>query len=186
MNLIVGLGNPEEKYKQNRHNVGFMVIDSLLDSLSCTNINKSNFKGELLKCSNTLLLKPSTYMNLSGESVRAVCDYFKPEKVIVIHDDLDLPFGTIKFKFGGGNGGHNGLKSIDGHIGKEYFRVRIGIGKPESRDRVISHVLSDFSKDEKETLDKIVKRAKDASLSLLNQSLQSVSQTYSLKAPKER
>jgi len=185
MNLIVGLGNPEEKYKHNRHNVGFMVIDSLLDDLSCTSVNKSNFRGELFKCSNTLFLKPFTYMNLSGDSVRAVCDYFKPDKIVVIHDDLDLPFGTLKFKLGGGNGGHNGLKSIDEHIGRDYLRVRIGIGKPESRDKVVSHVLSDFPKLQKENLDRIILNAKKASLALTRESLQSVSQTYSLKAPKE-
>ncbi len=185
MNLIVGLGNPEEKYKYNRHNVGFMVIDSLLDDLSCACVNKSNFRGELSKCSNTLLLKPLTYMNLSGESIRAVCDYFKPDKIIVIHDDLDLPFGTLKFKFSGGNGGHNGLKSIDEYIGKEYFRVRIGIGKPSCRDRVVSHVLSDFSKTQKKELDKIIQNAKKASLALLKESLPTVSQAYGLKVPKE-
>ncbi len=185
MNLIVGLGNPEEKYKHNRHNVGFMVVDSLLDDLSCTSVNKSNFRGELFKCQDTLLLKPLTFMNLSGQSVRAVSDYFKPEKIIVIHDDLDLPFGTLKFKFGGGNGGHNGLKSIDEHIGKEYLRVRIGIGKPNSRDMVISHVLSDFSKIQKENLGKIIQNAKDASIALLKESLSSISQKYSLKAAKE-
>ena len=185
MNLIVGLGNPEERYRHNRHNVGFMVVDSLLDDLSCTPINKSNFRGNLHKCSNTILLKPLTFMNLSGSSVRAVSDYFKPENIVVIHDDLDLPFGTIKFKFGGGNGGHNGLKSIDEHIGKEYFRVRVGIGKPKNRDFIIPHVLSDFSAVQKENLDKIIKNAKEASLALLKDSLANVSQKYSLKAPKE-
>ncbi|MFK5881683.1 MAG: aminoacyl-tRNA hydrolase [Sulfurospirillum sp.] len=185
MNLIVGLGNPEETYKNNRHNVGFMVIDSLLEDLSCTCINKSNFRGNLYKCSNTLLLKPLTFMNLSGGSVKAVSDYFKPEHIIVIHDDLDLPFGTLKFKFGGGNGGHNGLKSIDEYIGKDYLRVRIGISKPKNKDMIISHVLSDFSKTEKENLDKIIKNAKEASLALCQESLASVSQRYSLKASKE-
>ena len=185
MNLIVGLGNPEEKYRHNRHNVGFMVVDSLLDDLSCTSVNKSNFRGNLYKCSNALLLKPLTYMNLSGESIRAVSDYFKPEKIIVIHDDLDLPFGTLKFKFAGGNGGHNGLKSIDEHIGKEYFRVRVGIGKPQRKEFIIPHVLSDFSKIQKEELDSIIQNAKKGSIALLKDSLLEVSQKYTLKASKE-
>ncbi len=181
MNLIVGLGNPEEKYKQNRHNVGFMVIDSLLEDLFCIQVNKNNFKGNLYKYKDTLLLKPLTFMNLSGESVRAVCDYFNPLKVIVIHDDLDLNFGILRFKLDGGNGGHNGLKSIDANIGKDYFRVRIGIGKPKDRDKIISHVLSNFSTSEKDILDEIIQNAKDASLALLNEDLQSVARKYSLK-----
>ena len=111
MTLVVGLGNPDLQYKNNRHNVGFMVIDALLDDHPLAEkITKSNFKGELFKVPSMLLLKPTTYMNLSGESVRAVDDYFKPEQIIVIHDDLDLPFGTLRFKIGGGHGGHNGLR----------------------------------------------------------------------------
>ena len=135
--LVVGLGNPELLYKNNRHNVGFMVIDSILDDHSSyEKISKTNFKGELFKLPSMLLLKPMTYMNLSGESVRAVDDYFKPEQIVVIHDDLDLPFGTLRFKIGGGHGGHNGLRSIDAHIGTEYIRARIGIGKPEHKGDV--------------------------------------------------
>ena len=185
MNLIVGLGNPEEKYKHNRHNVGFMVIDSLLSTLPFTHINKSSFRGALYKSSNILLLKPLTFMNLSGQSIEAVSSYFKPDNIVVIHDDLDLPFGTLKFKFGGGHGGHNGLRSIDESIGKEYLRVRIGIGKPQSRDKVISHVLSDFSKNQQEDLEKIIKNAKEASLVLTKENLREVSQQYSLKVKKE-
>ena len=185
MNLIVGLGNPEEKYKNNRHNIGFMVIDSLLDDLSYTHINKQNFQGDLYKYTNTLLLKPHTFMNLSGQSVRAVSDYFKPENIVVIHDDLDIPFGAMRFKYGGGNGGHNGLKSIDEHIGRDYFRVRIGIGKPNDKSKVVSHVLSDFSKEQKENLDKIIENAKKASVALLTQELNEVAQKFTIKPIKE-
>jgi len=181
MNLIVGLGNPEEKYKQNRHNVGFMVIDALLGDLAYTTIKKANFKGHLYKYKETLFLKPLTYMNLSGESVRAVSDYFEPQKIIVIHDDLDLEFGALRFKFAGGNGGHNGLKSIDSHIGKDYFRVRIGIGKPQDKDKIVSHVLSDFSIAQKEKLSDILANAKDGSLALLQEELNTVSQKYTLR-----
>ncbi len=185
MNLIVGLGNPEEKYRHNRHNVGFMTIDSLLEDLPVTSINKKNFKGNLYKYKDTLFLKPSTYMNLSGESVSAVKNYFDPEKIIVIHDDLDLPFGTLRFKYGGGNGGHNGLKSIDSHIGKDYYRVRIGIGKPQDKTKITSHVLSDFSKIENNDLNGIIDFAKKGALELLSGSLQDISCKYSLKKQSE-
>jgi len=185
MNLIVGLGNPEEKYKNNRHNVGFMVIDSLLGDFQAVSISKNNFKGNLYKYKNNFFLKPLTFMNLSGQSVRAVQDYFKPDKIIVIHDDLDLPFGTLRFKFGGGNGGHNGLKSIDSHVGKDYFRVRIGIGKPEDKSKIISHVLSDFSKSDLEKLGTILDFAKKGTMELCDIDIQKVSQKYSLKNSSE-
>ncbi len=186
MNLIVGLGNPEKKYEFNRHNVGFMVVDSIIDDLSPSNISKSSFKGELYKKSNILLLKPSTYMNLSGESVRAVVEYYKPSKIVVIHDDLDLKFGTLKFKLGGGHGGHNGLKSIDSYIGKDYYRVRIGIGRPKEKSKVVSYVLSDFSSKQKEYLDRIIKRAKEGALALCEKELLEVSQKYSMKSDFEK
>lgn len=182
MTLVVGLGNPDLQYKNNRHNVGFMVIDVLLgDHPLAEKITKSNFKGELFKVPSMLLLKPTTYMNLSGESVRAVDDYFKPEQVIVIHDDLDLPFGTLRFKIGGGHGGHNGLRSIDAHIGAEYIRVRIGIGKPSHKSDVANYVLSDFSACQREFLPEILSHVKKSIKALLNGDLKEVSLQYSLK-----
>lgn len=182
MTLVVGLGNPDLQYKNNRHNVGFMVIDALLgDHPLAEKITKSNFKGELFKVPSMLLLKPTTYMNLSGESVRAVDDYFKPEQIIVIHDDLDLPFGTLRFKIGGGHGGHNGLRSIDAHIGAEYIRVRIGIGKPSHKSDVANYVLSDFSACQREFLPEILSHVKKSIKALLNGDLKEVSLQYSLK-----
>ncbi len=182
MTLVVGLGNPDLQYKNNRHNVGFMVIDALLDDHPLAEkITKSNFKGELFKVPSMLLLKPTTYMNLSGESVRAVDDYFKPEQIIVIHDDLDLPFGTLRFKIGGGHGGHNGLRSIDAHIGAEYIRVRIGIGKPLHKSDVASYVLSDFSVCQREFLPEILNHVKKSIKALLNGDLKEVALQYSLK-----
>ncbi|AHJ11573.1 aminoacyl-tRNA hydrolase [Sulfurospirillum multivorans] len=182
MTLIVGLGNPDLQYKNNRHNVGFMVIDALIDDQSsCEKITKANFKGELFKAPSMLLLKPTTYMNLSGESVRAVDDYFKPDQIIVIHDDLDLPFGTLRFKIGGGHGGHNGLRSIDAHIGAEYIRVRIGIGKPLHKSDVAKYVLSDFSACQREFLPEILLHVKKSIQALLSQDLKEVSLQYSLK-----
>ncbi|MBP9491682.1 MAG: aminoacyl-tRNA hydrolase [Sulfurospirillum sp.] len=182
MTLVVGLGNPDLQYKNNRHNVGFMVIDALLDDHPLAEkITKSNFKGELFKVPSMLLLKPTTYMNLSGESVRAVDDYFKPEQIIVIHDDLDLPFGTLRFKIGGGHGGHNGLRSIDAHIGAEYIRVRIGIGKPLHKSDVANYVLSDFSVCQREFLPEILNHVKKSIKALLNGDLKEVALQYSLK-----
>ena len=182
MTLIVGLGNPDLQYKNNRHNVGFMVVDALIDGqTSCEKITKTNFKGELFKAPSMLLLKPSTYMNLSGESVRAVDDYFKPDHVIVIHDDLDLPFGTLRFKIGGGHGGHNGLRSIDAHIGVEYTRVRIGIGKPAHKSDVAKYVLSDFSACQRKFLPEILVHVTKSVQALLLHDLKEVSLQYSLK-----
>ncbi len=182
MTLIVGLGNPDLQYKNNRHNVGFMVVDALIDGqTSCEKITKTNFKGELFKAPSMLLLKPSTYMNLSGESVRAVSDYFKPDHVIVIHDDLDLPFGTLRFKIGGGHGGHNGLRSIDAHIGVEYTRVRIGIGKPAHKSDVAKYVLSDFSACQRKFLPEILVHVTKSVQALLLHDLKEVSLQYSLK-----
>ncbi len=113
MHLIAGLGNIGEKYHLTRHNVGFLVIDEITKNLqSFSNINKSNFQADVLKASDYLLVKPNTYMNNSGQAIVAIKDYYKiiVKNIIVIHDDLDLPFGSVKFKIGGGNGGHNGLK----------------------------------------------------------------------------
>jgi len=184
MTLIVGLGNPDSKYKNNRHNVGFMAIDKLVDSHNCTNINKASFRGELYKSKDILFLKPHTYMNLSGESVRAVSDYYKPERIIVIHDDLDLPFGTLRYKMGGGHGGHNGLRSIDAHIGKDYYRVRIGIGKPDNKDDVANFVLSDFPKSQQDILEEILDVSIKATKGLINEELSTISSKYTLKVAK--
>ncbi|MDD3323593.1 MAG: aminoacyl-tRNA hydrolase [Sulfurospirillaceae bacterium] len=181
MTLIVGLGNPETQYKQNRHNIGFQVVDAIISDLKTASITKSAFKGILYKDDDTLFLKPTTYMNLSGESVRAVSDYFKVDKLIVIHDDLDLPFGTLRFKKGGGHGGHNGLRSIDAHIGSDYIRVRFGIGKPQSKEDVARYVLSDFLPCEKEHLKDIITQAKQAIFALKERELEEVASKYSLK-----
>ncbi len=181
MTLIVGLGNPTDKYKNNRHNVGFMVIDHLIDDLSPQNITKSTFKGELYRARDLFLLKPATYMNLSGESVLAVSRYYKIEDIIVIHDELDIELGRIKLKHGGSSGGHNGLKSIDAHIGNAYDRIRIGISRPPRGVDVISHVLSDFRKEEWECVDKVVKIAAKIALELAGSDLKTVQSHYPAK-----
>ncbi len=183
MYLIVGLGNPGAKYAKNRHNVGFMVVDRLIDRLGPTPISKKEFKGELFKSQDILLLKPSTFMNLSGQSVLAVKNFYKipQERIIVIHDDLDLPLGALRFKKGGSSGGHNGLKSIDALVGSEYLRVRFGIGRPERKEQVISYVLSDFTSKELECIDPVLDKAVEAALALTKESLEEVKARYSQK-----
>lgn len=181
MILLVGLGNPGNEYKLTRHNVGFMVIDEILSNHSHINLSSSKFKGELYKFSNFLLLKPLTYMNSSGESVLAVKNFYKPQKIVVIHDDIDLKFGAIRFKFGGSSGGHNGLKSIDNLIGNDYFRVRIGVGRDKN---VISYVLSNFKDEELIALKDIIKDASNASLEFQNKELKDISSMYSKKGIK--
>ena len=168
--LIVGLGNPGSAYASTRHNVGFMVIDELCHRRSVQNISKSSFEGELFKMGSHFLLKPTTFMNLSGRSVLAVKNFYKIDEVIVIHDDLDLPFGALRFKSGGGHGGHNGLKSTDAAITPEYIRVRMGIGKPEHKSQVADYVLHPFSAEEQSKLSNWISAAADAVEMLLTQS----------------
>ena len=181
MTLIVGLGNPTDKYKHNRHNIGFMVIDQLIDDLCASNITKTTFKGSLHKSGNIFLLKPYTYMNLSGESVLAVSRYYKISHIIVIHDELDIPLGRIKVKHGGSPGGHNGLKSIDNIIGQDYDRIRIGISRPSSKKDVIKHVLSDFRKDELSCVDTIIKEASKIALDLSKSDIKDIQNKYPSK-----
>ena len=185
MQLVVGLGNPGDKYKNTRHNIGFMVIDEILDNhTNYSTINNSNFIGQTFKLNNTIYLKPQTFMNLSGQSVKAVMDYYKIEleDIFIIHDDLDLEFGAIRFKRGGGSGGHNGLKSIDSYISADYNRIRLGIGKPEDRD-IINYVLKDFSKFEFTHMPHILSHTIKALEALKTEPLKDVSSKYSIKKP---
>ena len=179
--LIVGLGNPGPNYEKTRHNIGFMVIDELVRRQNAQKLSSSNFNGELFKFSNHFLLKPLTFMNLSGDSVVAVKKFYKIEDVVVIHDDLDLPFGALRFKKGGGHGGHNGLKSTDERISREYARVRMGIGKPEHKGEVSSYVLGNFNQDENEHLSDWIYHTCKAVEYLLENSLEDVSSKYTIK-----
>ena len=160
MFLVVGLGNPGAEYAATRHNVGFMAADEIHRRYNFSPfrakfngfIAEGNIEGERV-----YLLKPQTYMNLSGNSVVQAANFYKilPQNVIVIHDDMDLPTDKIKAKFGGGSGGHNGLKSIDSCITSNYNRIRIGVGHPmsKSEENVVNHVLSGFSKSDKANVD---------------------------------
>ena len=183
MHLIVGLGNIGEKYQLTRHNVGFMVIDEITKSLATSNIQKSNFHSTLEKSAYDLYSKPTTYMNNSGMAVQAIKEYYKleMEDIIVIHDDIDLPFGTVKFKIGGGHGGHNGLRSIDAHIGKEYTRVRIGVGKPQDKADVANYVLNNFSKEELNKLPDIIEHTMNAIKALKSEDIEQVKSKFTLK-----
>lgn len=183
MHLIVGLGNIGEKYQLTRHNVGFMVIDEMTKNLATSNINNSNFQSTLLKSGYNLFSKPTTFMNNSGLAVHAIKEYYKIdlENIIVIHDDLDLPFGTVKFKIGGGHGGHNGLRSIDAHIGKEYIRVRIGVGKPQDKADVANYVLNNFSKEELNKLPDIIGHTINAIKALKSEDIEQVKTKFTLK-----
>ena len=184
MFLIAGLGNPGDKYKLTRHNVGFLVIDEITKKLTTTsNINNSNFKAIVTKAPNTILVKPQTFMNLSGESILPIADYYNipNENIIIIHDDLDLNFGTVKFKIGGGHGGHNGLRSIDTSIDKDYIRVRIGIGKPENKKDVANYVLNNFSKDELNQLNDIISHVINAIDAIKKEPLEKVKSTFTIK-----
>ncbi|KFN39444.1 MAG: peptidyl-tRNA hydrolase [Sulfuricurvum sp. MLSB] len=179
--LIVGLGNPGSAYASTRHNIGFMVIDELCRRHKVQSVSKSSFEGELFKMAEHFLLKPTTYMNLSGKSVLAVKNFYKIDDVIVIHDDLDLPFGALRFKTGGGHGGHNGLKSTDAAIGQNYIRVRMGIGKPEHKSQVADYVLSPFTADENTDLASWITKAADAVEMLLHTDCADVASKCSLK-----
>ena len=153
MRLIVGLGNPGRSYARNRHNIGFMAAEAIARRHGFAAF-RSRFKGELAEGAiageRCLLLCPQTFMNLSGESVLAAMSFYKivPDEIVVIHDDLDLRPGKVRVKRGGGNAGHNGLRSIDAMIGPDFWRIRIGIGHPGVRELVHPYVLQNFPADE--------------------------------------
>ncbi|MFT7823952.1 MAG: aminoacyl-tRNA hydrolase [Sulfurimonas sp.] len=184
MALFVGLGNPGSRYEDTRHNIGFRVIDRLVSELGAREISKASFQGELFKYSNHYFLKPATFMNLSGKSVLAVKQFYKIEReeIIVIHDDIDIPFGALRFKKDGGHGGHNGLKSIDSLIGKEYLRVRVGIDKPLHKSQVADYVLHAFSEEEQKRIDKLIAHVQQACMALIENDLIEVKSKYSLKS----
>lgn len=181
MTLIAGLGNIGKEYENTRHNVGFMLIDLILKDGGYSDVSSAKFQGELYKNGSLLLLKPSTYMNSSGKSLKAVNDFYKPNHIIVIHDDLDIAFGAMRFKNGGSSGGHNGIKSIDSLIGNNYDRVRIGIGRSDKS--VIDYVLGKFDNSELEKLDGILSHAKEAVLALANSNdISAILSKFTLKA----
>jgi len=157
--LFVGLGNPGEKYAATRHNAGFWWVDQIAaatNSKLAVDAKFFGFAGKLNPTTDSWLIKPTTFMNASGKAVAALANYYKisPAEILVIHDELDLPAGSIKMKFGGGHGGHNGLRDIHAALGTpDYWRLRVGIGHPGSKNEVVNFVLKAPTKDEQHAID---------------------------------
>ncbi|HQU68024.1 MAG TPA: aminoacyl-tRNA hydrolase [Albidovulum sp.] len=171
MKLFVGLGNPGRKYERNRHNIGFMAVDRIAADHGFAPW-RARFQGEAaegrLGAERVVLLKPATFMNLSGQSVGEAMRFYKlePADVTVFHDELDLAPGRLRVKTGGGHAGHNGLRSMHQHIGEAYARVRIGIGHPGDKDRVAAYVLSDFAKADEGWIDDLLRGISDGAVAL--------------------
>ena len=186
MLLFVGLGNPTPNSENNRHNVGFKIIDSINKEFNLSK-QKPKFKGLLttgnINNKKVYAIKPLTFMNNSGICIRELIEYFKIEAqdIIVFHDDLDVEFGKIKAKFGGSNAGHNGIASIDKFIGKDYSRIRIGIGKPKNNIEVSDYVLQNFNEDETLEIEKISKNILDSISILVEKKLDLFSSTVNNK-----
>ena len=161
MRLFVGLGNPGSDYAKNRHNIGFMAVDEIVHRHSFAPF-RSKFQGQLcegkIAGQKVLILKPTTYMNESGKAVQAAMAFYKLalQDIIVFQDEMDLVAGKIRMKTGGGHAGHNGVRSIQSHIGSGFQRVRLGVGHPGDKEKVVGHVLNDFSKADQQWLDKML------------------------------
>ena len=186
MLLFVGLGNPTPDSENNRHNVGFKIIDSINKKFNLSK-QKPKFKGLLttgnIGIEKVYAIKPLTFMNNSGICIRELIEYFKinTKDVIVFHDDLDLEFGKIKAKFGGSNAGHNGIASIDKFISKDYSRARAGIGKPKTNIQVADYVLQNFDEDESKGIEKILKNINESLSILVEKKLDLFSSTVNNK-----
>ncbi|WP_259467992.1 aminoacyl-tRNA hydrolase [Rhodococcus sp. SBT000017] len=177
--LIVGLGNPGPQYEKTRHNVGFMVADALAgrigSAFSSHKKSNSDIVQARLGSRSVVIAKPRTFMNLSGQPVAALARFFsiEPANVVVVHDELDIDFGALRLKLGGGEGGHNGLRSISQHLStKDYLRVRVGVGRPPGRMDPASFVLKPFSPAERKDLGVVVEEAADAAELLLSAGLE--------------
>ena len=176
MLLLVGLGNPNPNNSNNRHNVGFLVIDAINQKFKLSK-QKPKFKGLLttgkIDDQKVFAIKPLTFMNNSGVCIKELIDYFKinVKDVFVFHDDMDIDIGKIKVKFGGTDAGHNGIESIDKNIGKNYSRIRIGIGRPKNNSTGADHVLDNFSKDEKQSVEMITENILNSLFILIQKNL---------------
>ena len=176
MMLLVGLGNPNPNNSNNRHNVGFLVIDAINQKFKLSK-QKPKFKGLLttgkINEQKVYAIKPLTFMNSSGICIKELIEYFKIDvkNVCVFHDDMDIDLGKIKAKFGGSSAGHNGIESIDKNIGKLYSRIRIGIGRPKDNSTGADHVLDNFSKDEKKSIDEVTNNIIESMSALISKDL---------------
>ncbi|WP_230596804.1 MULTISPECIES: aminoacyl-tRNA hydrolase [Nocardiaceae] len=182
--LIVGLGNPGPQYEKTRHNVGFMVADALAgrigSAFSSHKKSNSDIVQARLGSRSVVIAKPRTFMNLSGQPVAALARFFsiEPANIVVVHDELDIDFGALRLKLGGGEGGHNGLRSISQHLStKDYLRVRVGVGRPPGRMDPASFVLKPFSAAERKDLGVVVEEAADAAELLLSAGLEAAQNT---------
>ncbi|MDT0441728.1 aminoacyl-tRNA hydrolase [Streptomyces johnsoniae] len=186
--LIVGLGNPGPQYAGNRHNVGFMTADLLADRIGGT-FKSHKARAMVLEGRlgapgaggpRVVVAKPLSFMNLSGGPVSALCAFYRvpPDRLVVIHDELDIGYGVLRLKRGGGDNGHNGLKSVTASLGRDYFRIRFGVGRPPGRMDVAAYVLRDFGTAERKELDYFVDRAADATEALVTQGLERAQSTY--------
>ena len=190
MILIAGLGNPGKEYENTRHNVGFLTIDKIAEDVG-VKITKKGFQslynlGQFEE-SKILLLKPQTYMNNCGNALREAREFYKidTDKIIVIHDEIDLPLGRIKLKKDGGSAGHNGIKSIIQNIGSDNFaRVRVGVGKPYDKNNVIKHVLSGFSKEERQQLPEVIESARDSVFAIIINGIEKAMNEFNIRAGK--
>lgn len=184
MKCIVGLGNPGKKYEQTRHNIGFMVIDELLKRNGITKMQKKfncDYVMTNIGTEKVMLVKPQTFMNLSGEGVRPLIDYFDIEvaDTLVIYDDLDLPVGKIRLREKGGHGGHNGIRSLLAHLdSKDFKRLRIGIGRPADETPIVNYVLQKFPKHESPEIGHVISLAADACEAWMQKSFQDVMNTF--------
>ncbi|MEU1017557.1 aminoacyl-tRNA hydrolase [Streptomyces sp. NPDC005900] len=187
--LIAGLGNPGPEYAMNRHNVGFMVADLLARRMGAKFKRAAKAQAQVVEGRigapgpagrRVILVKPMSYMNVSGGPVTALRDFYKvpTEHIVAVHDELDIDYGTLRLKLGGGDNGHNGLKSMTKAMGPDYHRVRFGIGRPPGRMQVADFVLKDFSSTERKELDYLVDRAADAAEALILEGLERAQSTY--------
>jgi PTH1 family peptidyl-tRNA hydrolase len=181
--LVVGLGNPGPEYAGNRHNVGYQVVE-LLSGSGRFKANKRaralTWEGQV-DGNRVVLVKPTTYMNESGQAVASLCSFFQvaPGRVIAVHDELDLPFGSMRLKFGGGDNGHNGLKSLRRSLGTgDFFRARVGIGRPPGRMDPAAFVLRDFAAPERDEVPELVARVADAVTALMANGLDSAQSQF--------
>ena len=184
MKLIVGLGNPGKEYEKTRHNTGFMVLDEISNKFNIE-INKEKSKALIgigeINSKKVMLVKPQTFMNLSGEAIRGLIDFYKEdiENVVVIFDDIDLEIGDIRIKERGSAGTHNGMKSVVSHLGTEKFRrVKVGIGKPRENMDLISHVLGKFTQDEVKILENSINNAVEATIMIINDEVEKAMNKY--------
>ncbi len=176
--LIVGLGNPGAEYDDTRHNAGFWLVDELARRHDAQFSPDRKFHGEQCRAridgSDIRMLKPQTFMNRSGQSVRALAAYLKvpPEKILVVHDEIDLPPGVVRLKQGGGHGGHNGLRDVVAHLGRDFARLRIGVGHPGNKDDVVDYVLRRPSRSDRKLIDDSIRDAADIIPMLLSDGFQ--------------